>query len=410
MRVLQLIPSVASRTGGPAVAVVEASLALGKLGIESTIYATDMARAACARRHCRVSDVDLPVGARVADLRIFRARPPYRLAFSPDLYRALAREVVAYDVVHIHSLYLFPQFAGFHWAARHSVPYLVSPHGALDPFLRTRGRTRKAVAEMLWQRRMLETAAALHVTTEVEATLIADIASHVPRVVVPNGIHWADYQNLPPEDDFRERHLGGHPGPLVMFLGRVTFKKGLDILIRAFAAVARAVPDCQLAIVGPDDERLTPELEALAVEAGVRDRVVFTGMLGGKEKLAALAAADAWALPSHTENFGVAVVEALAAGRAVVVSPAVNIARELAAASAGFVCEQSPEPLARELVRVLLDQGERAAVGARAREFARRYDWALVGRDLAAMYSQVAEEGKRVSAHSLSARPEVAEW
>ena len=105
-------------------------------------------------------------------------------------------------------------------------------------------------------------------------------------------------------------------------------------------------PTARLAIVGPDDEGLTPALRALAGREGVAESVVFTGMLRGDDKLDALAAADVWALPSHTENFGNAVVEALAAGRAAVISPAVNIAPEIAAAGAGVVA-----PLTRRSIR-----------------------------------------------------------
>ena len=175
-----------------------------------------------------------------------------------------------------------------------------------------------------------------------------------------------------------------------MYLGRLSHKKGLDILIRAFALVRRDVPACRLAIVGPDDEGLTAELVALARREGVAERVVFTGMLSGVEKLDALAAAGVWALPSHTENFGNAVVEALAAGRATVISPAVNIAPEIAASGAGIVAPLSAEAFGAEIAALLRDDARREALVVRAREFARRYDWSIVGPRLAEMYAQVA--------------------
>ena len=388
MRVAHVIPALATRTGGPAVGTVESVRALAPLGIESTIFATDLAAAASSRRQRRASRADLPAGVDAVDARLYPARRPHRVAFSPALDRALAGAVGSYDVVHIHSLYLYPQLAGFRAAKRHRVPYIVSPHGALDPFLRQRGRARKALTELLWQRRMLEGAAALHLTTDGEAALVADVAPAVPRAVVPNGIRWDEFQGLPSARSFRERHLGGHDGPLVMFLGRITFKKGIDVLVRAFALVAHEEPDCRLAIVGPDDEGRTPSLEAIAERAGVRDRVHFVEMVTGAERLAALAAADVWALPSHTENFGIAVAEALAAGRAVVVSPAVNIAGDIEHADAGIVCEPAVEPLAAQLLALLHDEPRRLALGERARAFARRYDWSAVAGRAAAMYEE----------------------
>jgi glycosyltransferase involved in cell wall biosynthesis len=317
---------------------------------------------------------------------MFRVRPPQRLAFSPAFDRALAREVSLYDVVHIHSLFLFPQFSGSRRAVRARRPYVVSPRGALDPWLRRRGRLRKVVTDISWQRRMLEHAAVLHLTSAEEARLLADVAPAVPRVVVPNGIAWARYQTLPDPEAFRREHLDGHEGPIILNIGRLSYKKGLDILIRAFTLVSREVPEARLVIAGPDDEELTSRLAAVAATEGVSTYVKFVGMLTGQDKLGALAAADVWALPSYAENFGVAVVEALAAGLPVVVSPAVNIAPEIAAAGAGSVCPQEPEPLAVELLRLLCDPAERTRLGDRAREFARQFDWAGVAPQLKAMY------------------------
>lgn len=393
MRVLQVIPSLASRTGGPAMSVVESSLALRRCGVDVTILATDMAEAASARRHVRATLADMPPGAGDLDVRLFPSRWPYRLAFSPAMYRALRAEVQGYDVVHIHSLFLFPQFAAYRAASGAGVPYVVSPRGALDPYLRQRGRSVKVVAEWLWQGAMLTHAAALHLTSGEEARLTADVAPRVARHVVSNGIRCADYSKLPSGQEFRHRYLDGSDEPVVMYLGRLSHKKGLDILIRAFAIARRDTPPCRLAIVGPDDEGLTPELAALARREGVAERVVFTGMLSGIEKLDALASAGVWALPSHTENFGNAIVEALAAGRATVISPAVNIAAEIAASDAGIVAPLTAEAFGAEIAALLRDDVRRAALGARARTFARRYDWSIVGPRLAEMYAQVAGRG-----------------
>ena len=388
MKVLHVIPGLAARMGGPAVFVVELSRALAAEGVETRIFSTDMARAAAARRHARVQSADLPAGAEELDVRLFPARQPYRLAFSPAFDRALSREVSSFDVVHIHSLFLFPQFAGFRRALRAGRPYVVSPHGALDPWLRKRGRLRKAVTDVIWQRRMLQDASALHLTSDEEERLVVDIAPAVPRVVIPNGIVWARYQALPNPQSFRREYLGAHDGPMILYLGRLSHKKGLDILIRAFALVSQEVPEARLVIAGPDDEELTPRLVALARSEGVSANVTWVGMLRGSDKFGALAAADVWALPSHTENFGIAVVEALAAGLPVVVSPAVNISPEIAASRAGSVCPQEPGTLGDELLRLLQNPSERARLGERAREFALQFDWAALAPRYVQMYAE----------------------
>jgi glycosyltransferase involved in cell wall biosynthesis len=383
MRVLHVIPGLASRTGGPAFAVVGSALALRSLGVESTVVTTDLAAAASGDRG-RVSPDELPRGAAELDVRLLPARRPFRLAYSPALAAAVSDEAARADVVHIHSLYLLPQLSGYRAANKLSRPYVVSPHGALDPWLGKRGRVRKRLTDALWQSRMLKRAAALHVTSEEEARLIDGVAPNVPRAVVPIGIRWDDFQTLPSPGEFRNRYLRGHSGPVVLFLGRLTFKKGLDVLVAGFARAA--VPDAVLAIVGPDDERMQPGLESLAKQAGIGSRIVFTGMLRGEDKAGALAAADVWALPSHTENFGLAVVEALAAGRPVLLSPAVNIAHEAGAARAATICEPDANEFGYALAALLADHERRAELGSRAREFARRYDWPEVAPRWKEMY------------------------
>lgn len=389
MKVLHVIPSLAARTGGPAVSIVEASLALREVGVDATVFATDMGAAASAP-HRLVEKSALPPGAHSLDVRLFASRAPRRFAFSTELERALAREVDAYDVVHIHSLFLYPQFAAYRNARGRDVPYVVSPRGSLDPYLRRKGRARKALVHVLWQRAMLASAGALHLTSVGEAELVEDVAPAVPRHIVPNGIEWNAFQTLPDPTSFRARRLSGHDGPLVLYLGRISFKKGLDVLIDAFADLDHAHRDAALAIVGPDDEKLTPTLRRLADARGIADRVHFTGMVYGEERLAALAAADVWALPSRTENFAVALVEALASGRAVVTTDAVNLSPELNSERAALVCRPERTELSSAVDALLRDEGLRVELGTNGREYARRYDWSQVAPRHAAMYEAVA--------------------
>jgi glycosyltransferase involved in cell wall biosynthesis len=148
--------------------------------------------------------------------------------------------------------------------------------------------------------------------------------------------------------------------------------------------------DARLVLVGPDDEGLQAGLEELAASRGIRERVVFTGLLRGTDKLAALAAADLWALPSLTENFGVAVLEALAAGVPVVLSPTVNIAGALDEAGAAVVSERTPEVFAGAISELLVDHDRRAALGERGRAFAARFDTVALAPRWAELYRSAA--------------------
>jgi glycosyltransferase involved in cell wall biosynthesis len=204
--------------------VVASSLALREHGIDSTIVSTDMAGAVSAREHNRLNPGDLPPGADQLDLRIVRARWPQRLAFAPEMVRVLDREVRRCDAVHIHMLFMFPQWAAYRAAMRRGVPYIVSPCGALDPHLRGRSRLAKLAVDVAWQRRMLDGAAAIHFKTPEEAAAAADFGFAAPSVVVPNGVSLEEFAAMPSRQAFRDRHLSGFDGPLVLHLGRLSHK------------------------------------------------------------------------------------------------------------------------------------------------------------------------------------------
>lgn len=389
LRVLTVIPSIARNTGGPAIGLIQATRSLGP-GVRRTILCTDAARPAGSRPFQRITRGHMPDHAEEVDVRIFPTRPPYTFGFSPGLFRAIAREIRAADVVTIHSLNLFPQLAAFLHARRTRTPYVVTPHGSLDPWLRRNSSVRKAVTNRAWQDRMLSGAAVLHFTTAGEAELAGPVGPAVPRRIVPNGVDTSAFRELPPGQPFRDRAFGGAEGSIVLFVGRVARKKGIDLLIRAFAR-SGAAQSAWLAVVGPDDEDLTGELEAVAREAGVADRVRFTGPLYGRERLEAMAAADVWSLTSHTENFGNAVVEAMAAGLPVIVSSAVNIAPDIGAADAGVVTTLEVDEIAAHLRDLLGDVSRRGELSTRAREFAAGYDWSRIGPRLAELYREAAE-------------------
>jgi glycosyltransferase involved in cell wall biosynthesis len=399
MRVLHVVSGLAARTGGVAASVIETCHALEDAGVQATIFTTDLPASASAATSRRVTLNELPQGAESLDVWLFRSRPPRRLAWSPSLDRELARAIPAYDVIHIHSLFLLPQWSGFRHAARHQVPYVVSPRGSLDPYLRKRGRARKALASAVWQRRMLESAALVLFTSAAEEELAESaLPPATPRAIVPNPVDLGQFRELPPGELFRDRYLSGHRGRLILSLGRLAEKKGLDRLIAGFAAIAPGSPDCLLVVAGPDDDGLRRPLERLAAEAGVGDRVRFPGMLTGEAKLSALSAATVWALPSHTENFGVAVVEALAAGVPTVVSPAVNISPDLDRAGAALVAENKVDAFASALRRLLDDEVERRSLAEAGPLFAQRYGRRAVGKQLADVYAELLRPVRTVDA------------
>jgi glycosyltransferase involved in cell wall biosynthesis len=381
LRILHVIASLAPRYGGPSQVCLELCGELARRGERVSIFTTDIdgaGRLDLPRQH--------PERAGGADVRSFPVQWPRRYVTSWPLARALRRAIPEHDIVHIHSLYLFPSTVAAHYCRRADVPYLVRPHGTLDPYMFRRHRARKWVYERLFEWRNLQRAAALHFTSLEEQELTRPLRLRAPGVVVPPGVHVERYAGPTAE--------GGTPAPweeapgrrVIHFLGRLNFKKGLDLLARAFADLARRRRDLHLVLAGPDDEGYGREVRGWLAEAGVLERCTFTGMLLGAPKLAALHRADVFVLPSYSENFGVAVVEAMACGLPVVVSDRVNIWREIAQARAGRVVPCEAAAVTRGLAAVL-DDPRRRDMGERGRLLvAERFTWAAAGARMLAAY------------------------
>jgi glycosyltransferase involved in cell wall biosynthesis len=228
---------------------------------------------------------------------------------------------------------------------------------------------------MAWRvRKNLDHAAAIHFTTQQERDETAALRLEPPALLETLGLNLSEFQMLPPRGSFRSRYPQIGDRPLIVFLGRIHPGKGLEHLVPALAMAD--VPQAMLAVVGPDSENFQATIERSIAERGLKDRVIFTGMLAGLDRLAALTDADLFCLPSDHENFGMAIVEALAAGVPAIISDHVAIWRDLVEAGVAAATAPNPTALAPELRRWLLDPDLRAAAGAKARAFVwSRYDW-----------------------------------
>ncbi len=262
----------------------------------------------------------------------------------------LAQHVAEFDVTVIHGLWQYHGFAARKACLKAGVPYTVFPHGMLDPWFKRTYPLKHVKKWLYWpwgEYRVLRDAAAVLFTAEEErqAARRSFWLYHVREEVVGFGTE------PPPEDSEtqREAFLARFPvlrgKRLLLFIGRVHPKKGVDLLMRAFAAHGG---DLHLVMAGPDPDGMRPALEQLAGTAA--SRITWTGMIQGAEKWGAFRAADAFILPSHQENFGVAVAEALACGLPVLISRRVNIWREIDQAGAGWMAEDDDAGCA-ELVR-----------------------------------------------------------
>ncbi|MGE0725090.1 MAG: glycosyltransferase [Alphaproteobacteria bacterium] len=381
LTIVHVIANLADRLGGPVQACLGMAGAVAARGHRVSIHTTDW-------------DVD---GARrtgletVDGVAIHRHRAILgdRWPVSPALHRALDRALSDADVAHVHSLYHFHDWSAARLSRRHGVAMIVRPHGTLEPYIRARGRLQKRIADTLFQRRALARAAAVHYTSAQEARLAADAVPGTPAAIVPLGIEAARYRALPPAGAFRARHraIGGRR--IVLFLGRLAEKKGLDLLVPAFARVADA-HDLHLVLAGPD-AGMGGAVAGWIEAHGLAGRTTVAGMVRGADKMALLADAWCFALPSYSENFAIAAAEAMGAGLPVLLSDRVGIAEEAAAAGAALVGPPSVETIAGQIATLAGDEGRARAMGAAGRALvAERFDWPVVACALEDLYRRVA--------------------
>ena len=237
-----------------------------------------------------------------------------------------------------------------------------------------------------------------------------DTVNYPTGLVVPLGIDLAEFASMPAPGRFRARYPEIGDKPFILFFGRVNFKKGLDILAKAFGVVARRRPDVHLVIAGPDNEGWGARVRTWLSEEGVLGRTTFTGMLLGPDKLAVLRDASLFVLPSYSENFGLAVIEAMAAGLPVIISDQVNIWREVEAGRAGRVIPCDPGALADQILELLANPDTAADLGRKGRALVQeRYPWPRIGRSLAEAYGRIIDEHRRNRERKpTQSRPQVA--
>lgn len=314
-----------------------------------------------------------------------------RLYWAPAMKRHLRRHIGEFDVVHTHAIYLWPLWTAARLASEAGVPYVVSPRGMLEKALiEEKSAIVKAGLIAFLERRTLEDAAAIHVTSAREWQEAAAFGFRLPPVhEIPNGVTFEHDDGAP---SAAIAAIAGGP-PFVLFLGRLSWKKGLDRLLPAFARVDGG----RLVIAGNDEEQYRPALEALVRQHGLGDRVVFTGGVGGADKTALLGNARALVLPSYSENFGNVVVEAMAAGCPVIVTPEVGLAPVVAGSGAGLVVNGGVGSLSTAITTMIADASRRAEMGQRGRAAARRFAWSTVGEEMERLYLSVVRERSHAS-------------
>lgn len=381
MRVLHVVPTYlpATRYGGPIHSVHGLCAALVRVGHDVDVYTTSVDGPTD-------SDVphDRPVACDGVQVSYFRSRRLRRLYWSPPMRERLRVNIAMYDVVHLHSIFLWPTSMAARIAAGARVPYLVSPRGMLAPApIREKSRTAKLTWLTLVEAGTLGGAAAVHLTSERELREARELPFPLPHAfVLPNGVDT-------PTAGFAARASTQARTAVAreyaVFLGRLSWIKGLDRLLDAM----RGTP-VRLLLCGPDDDGHRAKLEARARQLGLQAQLHFFGPVAGDDKWTLLAGARFLVLPSYSESFGNAVIEALAVGRPAIVTDTVGTADVVRAAGAGIVCAGEPTALREAMLRLWRERDIADQMGAAGARHAREHlRWDAVARAMATRYRQL---------------------
>jgi glycosyltransferase involved in cell wall biosynthesis len=400
MKVLQVIATVDPQYGGPIEAVFSSSAIWFRRGHERDILCLDPPDAPWVAKSPVTTFAVGTSGRWCSFLR--RIFPGLRYGYTPNFVKWLKSYARNYDAVIVNGLWNYGSFGTWRALRKGDVPYFVFTHGMLDPWFNRAYPTKTIFKSIFWklfEHKVLRDARGVLFTCEEERQLASQSFSPYDAREFVIGFGTRDISGNP--DEQRTAFLLKVPEArsrrLILFLSRVHQKKGVDLLLRAFARHASEFPDFDLVIAGPDQVGLQAKLTRLATELGIAARVHWPGMLCGNAKWGAFRSAEFFALPSHSENFGIVVAEAMALSRPVLITDKVNIWREIESDGAGLVVNDDVDAIAVGLRQMCsLSAPQRDAIGYKARKcFLDRYDLEENAMQLLALLAQ------------LSARPQI---
>ncbi|MFA5411630.1 MAG: glycosyltransferase [Candidatus Omnitrophota bacterium] len=387
MKILHVIPSLAAVRGGPGQAALELVKALRACNVEAEIAATnDNGPGLLDVPLCRKSDYQ---GAPVWFFPRFSPAVSYlrEYAFSALFSRWLLRGISGYDLLHVHGIFSYTCSMAMLMARLKKVPYLVRPNGMLCAWSLKQGRLKKQIYLDLFERANLDRAGALEFTSSQEHEEARVLNLRPQSFILPYGLT----PSMPLADaPLRLKQFLKIPGnePVILFMSRLHHKKGLEYLIPALGRLKER--PFRFIIAGSGSKKYEAKIKRLLEKEGIYSRTHILGYVQGEAKQLLLQGADLFALTSHSESFGLAVLEALAAGLPVLLTPGVPLASLIKKEGLGFVAEMEVGEIADTIKRCLDNPQGLKEMGGRGREVVRReYNWEAIAGKLSRIYAAV---------------------
>jgi glycosyltransferase involved in cell wall biosynthesis len=389
VRILHVIPSISPTRGGTSRAIIDMVHALLARGIDVEIATTN-------------DDgddlLDVPLGKytiydRIPTYFFPRFSPPIpalrEFAFSGAFTTWLFQNIAKYDSIHVHALFSYTSTIAMTIARLKGIPYLTTPHGLLCEWSLKQSMQKKQAYLKLIERSNLDRAQAIHLTCQQEQDDVLALNFKSPTFVLPLALTEIPAQIPDAANLLRQSLNCPEDEPIILFLSRLHYKKGLEYLIPALGKLRDR--RFTFVIAGNGTPAYEAEIQALLVASGIDDRTQMVGYVEGEQKDLLIQGADLFALTSHSENFGISVLEALVVGTPVLVTPGVGLATVVRDHDLGYVTELDIEAITQTLDRYLAAPDRAKMMGTRAREFTlEHYTWDKIATDLVRVYRSLA--------------------
>lgn len=386
MRVLHVIPSVSPALGGPTQVVLNLVKALRECGVDAEIATTN-------DNGFQLLDVPLNQRIEYEQVPVWflpRFSPPMKeFIFSPALTRWLWQHLRDYDIIETHYLFSYASTCAGAIARLQGVPYVVRTIGQLTSWALAQNWLKKRIYTFLIERHNLNRAAVIHCTSAGEVEDVSNFGIQTSSINLPLGV------NQPIHCPEAKQKLHDVYGisiatPVVLFLSRLHPKKRPDLLLQALSQLAAQNYDFHFILAGSGESDYLSYLKNLVSSLGLQERTSIPGFVIGGDKDLLLQAADIFVLPSFSENFGVAVAEAMAVGLPVIITPDVQISPEIAAESAGLVVAGEVGSVATAIAQLINSPDLRRELGDNGKRLvSRRYTWSAIAQNLTSVYTTI---------------------
>lgn len=388
MKLLHVIPTIAKVKGGPTQIILELVKALRENGVNAEIATTN-------DNGSTLLDVPLHQCLEYEKVPVwFLPRfflPTKEFIFSPALTGWLYQNLHNYDLIHTHYLFSYAPTCAAAIARWQNIPYIVTPYGMLTDWALNHQRIKKQVYSPI-ERHNLNRAIAIHCATTDESRDVRKFHIQTPTFVIPYGVHLPTHRSQARQ---KLHQVYGIPQQtlIVLFLSRLHPKKRPDLLLQALKTLAQENYDFHLILAGSGEPDYCTYLTNLVSSLGLADRTSIPGFVVGEEKERLLAGSDIFVLPSFSENFGIAVAEAMSYKLPVIVTPGVQIAPEIAAAQAGLIAEGEIGALQSAIAQLLTSPSLRQQLGENGKHLvSRQYTWSAIATHLTSVYTAIIQK------------------